>query len=149
MNLDLFRTRNESEDPIFSTNKNSETFNKQVHRKPQETLECKLTQPREVFSFKQSINLGVDSKWMIGLLKLVDIIRFLLQQQKTINLNFLQMLSLTDLRDEVADILTLSRITNKNLQDESMGCLLIKTYKRQASKSRQTDGYYIIFLAQA
>ena len=42
----------------------------QTYRKPQETLEFKLSQRVEAFSFKQSINLDVDSKWMIGLTNL-------------------------------------------------------------------------------
>ena len=40
------------------------------HRKAEETLEFKLTKPKEPFSIKPSLNLGFDSKWMSGLTSL-------------------------------------------------------------------------------
>ena len=52
---------------VLSLTKNCETLIKQTHIKAQETLEFKVTKPRETFSFTPSINLGCDSEWMIGL----------------------------------------------------------------------------------
>ena len=43
--------RNETEYLLFSITKNCETPIKKIHRKPGETLEFKLTTPRETFSF--------------------------------------------------------------------------------------------------
>ena len=42
----------------------------QTQTRPQENLDLNLTEPREAFSFKPLINLGVDSNWMIGLISL-------------------------------------------------------------------------------
>ena len=66
MNLNMTRPKNES-DLILSYTKNCETPFKQTHTKPQETLKFKLTKPRDIFAFKPSAYLGLDSKWMIGL----------------------------------------------------------------------------------
>ena len=49
---------------LFIT-KNSETLIKKTHTKPQETLEFKVFQPREAFSFNPPISIG--GSWMIGL----------------------------------------------------------------------------------
>ena len=67
MNLDMIRPRKETEDFLLSRNKNCGKLFEQTHRKPQETLEFKLTQPMDTFSFKPSIILGLDLKWMFGL----------------------------------------------------------------------------------
>ena len=45
----------------------SETVIKQTHWKPQKRHEFKLTQPKETFSFEQTVSLGRDSRCMIGL----------------------------------------------------------------------------------
>ena len=50
----------------FFLHKNCETRIEQTHTKTPEALDFKLFKPREFFSFKPSINLGLDSKWMIG-----------------------------------------------------------------------------------
>ena len=70
MTLDMIRARNETEDLILSITKNCGTLFHQNLRKPPETLESKLTKPRESFSFKLSIILGLDSNCMIGLTSL-------------------------------------------------------------------------------
>ena len=54
MKLDNFRTRNETEELLLSITKNCETFTKQTHSKPQETLEFRLTKPKETLSFNPS-----------------------------------------------------------------------------------------------
>ena len=63
----MIRLRNETEDILMSVNKICETFIKQTQRKPQETLELKLTKPRETFSFKPFKIFGLDSNWMVVL----------------------------------------------------------------------------------
>ena len=61
MNLEMIRHENETKDLLLSVTKNCETLTHQTHTKQQETLEFKRTKSRENFSFKQSINLGLDS----------------------------------------------------------------------------------------
>ena len=67
MNLEVFRPKNKTENLLFSITKNCETVIEQTHKKPLETLQFKLMQPKETSSFKPSINLGLDSKWVVGL----------------------------------------------------------------------------------
>ena len=67
MNLEMMRPKNETEDLLLPITKNCETPIRQAHTKPQETLEFKLTQPRETFSVKPCINLGLDCNWTTGL----------------------------------------------------------------------------------
>ena len=62
----MIGTKNELKELLFSLPKNCETHKKQTHSKPQETLEFKLTQPREYFYFRPSNNIGLCSKWMVG-----------------------------------------------------------------------------------
>ena len=70
MNLALIQLKNETEDLLLSITKNFKTFIKQTNRKPEETLEFKITKPRKTFHFNPSINLGLDSNWMVGLTSL-------------------------------------------------------------------------------
>ena len=65
MNLNMIRPKNETEDSLLSITKNCETLIKQTHRKPQETLEFKMTKPRETFHFNPPIPTKED--WMLGL----------------------------------------------------------------------------------
>ena len=67
MILDMIRPEYERVDSVFSISKTSEKLDKQPHRKLQWTPEPKLKQPRETFSFKASINLGLDCIWIFGL----------------------------------------------------------------------------------
>ena len=45
----MFRHKNQTEDFLFSISKICETFIKQSHGKPQETLVFKLTKTRKLF----------------------------------------------------------------------------------------------------
>ena len=51
----MIRPKKEAEDFLLSITKNCETLFKQTQTKQQETLEVKLTKPRETFSFKPPI----------------------------------------------------------------------------------------------
>ena len=66
----MIRPKNETEDSLLSVTKNCETLFKQTHRKAEETLEFKITKPKEKFSFQPSIILGTDSNWVRGLISL-------------------------------------------------------------------------------
>ena len=64
----MIRPRNETEDFLLSIDKSCEMFFKRNHTKPQETLESKLTQPRQTLSFTPPIS--IEGSWMIGLTSL-------------------------------------------------------------------------------
>ena len=67
MKLDKIKPKNETEVLIVSKTRNGETFIEQTHTKPEETVEFRLNQLKENFSFNLSIILRLDSEWMIGL----------------------------------------------------------------------------------
>ena len=62
--------KTETEGLLLSITKHCETLNEQTHRKEEETLKFKFTQPKQTFSFRPSFKFGADSNWMIGLLSL-------------------------------------------------------------------------------
>ena len=64
MNLKMIRPKNETEDLLLSITKNCETLFEQTHRKPEETIEFKMTKPRETFHFKPPIQVKGD--WTLG-----------------------------------------------------------------------------------
>ena len=53
----MIQPKNETENLLLSITKNCETLVEQTHRKPEETLEFKMTKPREI-------------DWMLGLIDL-------------------------------------------------------------------------------
>ena len=63
MNSDRITPRNKTEDSLLSITKNSETLVKQIHTKPPETLEFRLIQSSETFSFKPPIS--IEGCWMV------------------------------------------------------------------------------------
>ena len=65
MNLNTIQPKNKTEDLLLSITINCETLIEQTHEKPQETLEFKMTKPKETFHFNPSIQIKED--WMIGL----------------------------------------------------------------------------------
>ena len=69
-NLNMIRPKNKTEHLLLSVTKKRETLIKQTHTQPQETLEIKPNKTRETFSFKQSVNLGLDSNWIVGFINL-------------------------------------------------------------------------------
>ena len=64
----MVRTRNEGDDLLLSFIKECETLIKQSHGKVEETLEFKLTKPRETFLFNPPIS--IEGSWMLGLISL-------------------------------------------------------------------------------
>ena len=64
----MIRPKNKTEDSLLSITKNCETLIERTHRKPEETLEFKLTKSREAFHLSPPIQTKGD--WMVGLLNL-------------------------------------------------------------------------------
>ena len=62
------RPKTQTEDLVLAITKNCETLIKQTHRKPEETLEFKMTKSRETFHFIPPIQVKED--WMLGLVDL-------------------------------------------------------------------------------
>ena len=64
----MITPKNKTEDLLQSITNNCETLIEQTHRKPEETLEFKMTKPREIILFKPAVQVKGD--WMIGLVDL-------------------------------------------------------------------------------
>ena len=64
----MIRPKNQTEYLLLSITKNCETLIKQTHTKPRETMEVKMTKPRETYHFNPPIQVKED--WMLGLIDL-------------------------------------------------------------------------------
>ena len=62
----MTRPKNQSESLLLSITENCEKPYEQIHTRPQKTQEFSLTQPGETLAFKPPINLGLDTKLMLG-----------------------------------------------------------------------------------
>ena len=91
MNLNMITPKNETEDLLLSITKNCETLIEQTHRKPEETLEFKMTKSRETFHFNPPIQVKED--WMLGLVDLEVYNSIFNITEKIINLNFTNFLT--------------------------------------------------------
>ena len=120
--------------------KNCETLIKETHKKPQETLEFKLTQPRATFFFKAVFNLGYYSNCMIGLLSLevFNSIFKIIEENIRFELytdNFDEF-SFEELKDELEEVLNNSDITPSPLRHETLRPRSIQAYKNKRTKNQ-------------
>ena len=142
----MIRPKNQTEDLLLSITKNCQTLIKQTHRKAEETLEFKMIKPREIFHFKPPIQIQGD--WMIGLknLEVYNSIfniteennKFELYRGMTAKFGFLE------LKDELEEILNISHITNKHLDDEIIGPRIIDEFTKLSNEKKNSDGYMIL-----
>ena len=146
MNLKMIQPKNETENLLLSITKNCETLIEQTHRKAEETLEFKMTKPKEKFHFKPPIQIKRD--WMIGLVDLEvynsifniteENNKFELYRDSSNKFGFL------DLKPELEEILNISHITNEHLDDEVLGPRIIDEYIKLANEKRISDGYMLL-----
>ena len=54
--------------------------------------------------------------------------------------------SCTEIKEELEDILDISNITSKRLQNEEIAPVIISTYRKPQTEKRMTDGYYMLLL---
>ena len=146
----MIRPKNETENLLLSLTKNCETLIEQTHRKPEETLEFKMTKPRETFHFNTSIQTKGD--WMLGLIDLEvynSIFNITKENNKfelytdTFDEFFLE------LKDEVGEILNISNITDDHLEDETLALRIAETYWKLRSDKTSHDGYTILLTGYA
>ena len=50
---------------------------------------------------------------------------------------------------ELKEVVNISKISHKNLQDEILGPLIVSVYKKLETEKRQTDGFYMLLLGYA
>ena len=132
MNLDVIRPRNKTKDLLLSITKNCELLIKQTHRKAEETLEFKITQPRETFRFNPPI--PIEGSWMLELtsLELYNSVFNITEANNKFKLYTytFDKFSFEELKDELEEILGLPDVTPSNLQQEIIGPRSNQTYKK-------------------
>ena len=148
MNLNMIRPKNETENLLLSITKNYETLFKQTHRKAEETLEFKMTKPKETFHFKPPIS--IEGEWMIGLtdLEVYNAIFNITEENNKFELyrDTSNKFGFLELKDELEEILNISNITNEPLDDEIIGPRIFDEYIKLSNEKKNTDGYMILLL---
>ena len=148
MNLNMIQPKNETEVLLLSITKNCETLIEQTHRKPEETLEFKMTKPTEAFHFKPSIQ--VKENWMLGLVDLEvynsifniteENNKFEIYRDTPTKFRFLE------LKDELQEILNIPHITREHLLDDETASRIIDEYHKLSHEKKNSDGYTILLL---
>ena len=148
MNLNMITPKNKTEDLLLSISKNCETLIEQTHRKPEETLEFKITKPREIFHFTPAMEIKED--WMLGLvdLELYNSIFNITEENNKfeINRDMSDKFGFLELKGEIEEILNISHITNEHLDDEILGPRIIDEFIKLSNEKKNTDGYMILLL---
>ena len=151
MDLIMIRPKNQTEDLLLSITINCETLIEQTHTKPQETLEFKMTKPREIFHFKPPIQIKGD--WMIGLtdLEVYNSIFNITEENNKFELYKFPDekaggVTYEKVRDEIEKDLDNEDITAADLQDDIIGPIIVEEYKEQVTK-RMNDEQYMNILA--
>ena len=146
MNLKMTRPKNETEDLLLSITKNCETLIKQTHRKAEETLELKMTKPRETFHFNQPIS--IEGSWMLGLtsLEVYNSIFKITEENNKFELykfpdSKIGEISYEKVRDETAKDLEITDNTATDLKDDIIGPIVEEEYREQVTKRMKNDKY--------
>ena len=144
MNLNMIRPKNETEDLLLSITKNCETLIKQTHRKPEETMEFKMSRSRQTFHFKPPIQIKGD--WMIGLtdLEVYNSIFNITEENNKFEIYKIPKpggVTYEKVRDEIEKDLGIEDITATDLQDDLIGPIIIEEYRKQVTKRMKDDKY--------
>ena len=146
MTFSMIQPKNQTEDLLLSIIKNCETLIEQTHRKPEETLEFKMIEPREIIHFSPPIQVKAD--WMIGLtdLKVYNSIFNITEENNKFKLyNFPDEkgggVTYEKLRDEIERDLDITDITAADKQDDLIAPYIIEEYKEQVTKRMKNEQY--------
>ena len=147
----MIQPKNETENLLLSITKNCETLIEQTHRKPEETLEFKMTKPRETFHFNPSIK--TEGDWMLGLidLEVYNSIFNITKENNKFELytDTFDEFSFEELKDEIEEILNIPEITDNHLEDETLGPHIAETYSTLRLDKTSHDGYIILLMGYA
>ena len=144
----MIRPKKETEDLLLSITKNCEMLIEQTHRKPEETLEFKMTKPTERFHFKPSIQ--VKENWMLGLvdLEVYNSIFNITEENNKFEIygDTPTKIQFLDLKDELEEILGIPHITRDHLLDDETASRIIDEYHKLSHEKKNSDGYTILLL---
>ena len=142
----MIRSKNETHDLFLSITKKFETLNDQTHRKAKETLEFKMTKSRELSHFSTPIQINGD--WMIGLtdVKVLNSHYNITKENNKLELytDIFDEFTFMEVKAELEKTFNLKEITAEHRQDDILGPLNIKLYKKLKSEKSSTDAYLII-----
>ena len=148
MNLNMITPKNKTEDLLLSITKNCETLIEQIHKKPEEVLEFKMTKSREMFHFTPPMEIKED--WMLGLtdLEVYNSIFNITEENNKFELyrDTSDKFGFLELKDELEEILNISHITSEHLDDEVLGPRIIDEFIKLSNEKKNTDGYMILLL---
>ena len=139
MNLILIKHKNQTEDLLLSITEICETLIEQTHRKAEETLEFKMTKPRETFHFNPPIQIKGD--WVIGLTGLEVCYSIYNITEENYKFEFYKSpdakiggVSYEKVKDEIEKDLDVSDITTTDLQDKIIAPNIIKNIENKLQK---------------
>ena len=126
----MIQPKNQTEDLLLSITKNCETLINQTHRKPEETLEFKMSKPRETFHFIPHVE--VRDNWMIGLVNL-EVYNSIFNKTEENNKfgiyrDSSNKFGFSEIKDELEEILNIPHISKEHLQDDEIGPRIIDEY---------------------
>ena len=102
---------------------------------------------------KSSINLGLDSKWMIGSASLEvykSIFNITEENNKCeLHADLVDEFLFTELKDELEEILDISNFSPEHPQDKILGPRIIKAYNKLESEKRRNDGFIMLLMGYA
>ena len=147
----MIQPKNETETLLLSITKNCEKLVEQTHRKPEETLEFKMTKQSEIFHFKPPIQTKED--WMLGLIDLEkynSLFNITKENNKfKLYTDTFDEYSFEELKDEVEEILNFPEITDNHLEDETLAPRIAETYWKLRNHKTSHDGYIILLMGYA
>ena len=147
----MIRPKNETEHLLLSITKNCEMLIEQTHRKPEETMEFKMTKPRETFHFRPSIQ--IQGSWMLGLVDLEVYNSFFNITEENTKVGIYRDTSkkfgFLELKDELEEILNIPHISREHLKDEVLGPRIIDEFYKLSNEKKNSDGYMILLLGYA
>ena len=147
----MTRPKNKTEDSLLSITKNCETLIEQTHRKAKETLEFKMTKPRETFHFKPRN--PIEGSWMIGLTSqevynsFFDITE--VNNKVELYRDFSNKFGFLELKDELEEILNDPHISQEHLDGEIIGPRIFDKFLKLSHEKKNSDGYMILLLGYA
>ena len=150
MTFKMIRPKNETEDLLLSITKNCETLIQQTQRKAGETLEYKLTKPRETFHFNPPIS--IQGSWMLGLTSLeiyYSIFNITENNKFELYTDTIDEFFFIELRDAFEEILNISDIAPYHQQHEKIGPRIVEVYRKLKLEKSTTDAYIILSMAFA
>ena len=118
----MVRPKNQTEDLLPSIIKKCETLIEQIHRKPEESLEFKIINPKETFHFNTPVQKEEDR--VIGLigLEVYNSIFNVTEEDNKFELyrDTFDEFSFTELKDKIEETLNFLDITPYHLQHETI-----------------------------